>query len=82
MRLDIRLPIGLMFLTFGVILSGFGIFGEKAIYRASLGVNVNLIWGLVLIAFGAVMLLLGWRAGKRVSPNAREALEKQARASH
>jgi len=31
-------------------------------YEKSLGINVNLWWGLVLLAFGLVMLWLAFRA--------------------
>lgn len=65
MNLDIRLPIGAMFATMGAILTVYGAVADPAIYRRSLGVNVNLDWGLVLLAFGAVMLLLAWNAGRR-----------------
>lgn len=65
MNLDLRLPMGLMFLTFGLLLTGYGLLSDKAIYERSLGVNVNLQWGLVLVAFGAVMLFLALRAGKK-----------------
>jgi hypothetical protein len=61
MGLDIRLPIGLMFAVLGILLSGYGILGDRAIYAKSLGINVNLGWGLVLLAFGIVMLLLARR---------------------
>ena len=61
MRLDIRLPIGLMFSVFGLLLSGYGLLGDRAIYAKSLGMNVNLDWGLVLLVFGGVMLVLGRR---------------------
>jgi len=56
MNLDLRLPIGLMFTAFGVMLTGYGIVSDDAIYARSLGVNVNLWWGLVLVGFGLVML--------------------------
>ena len=56
MNLDLRLPIGLMFSAFGVLLTGFGLVSDKAIYARSLGVNVNLWWGLVLLGFGLIML--------------------------
>ncbi len=56
MNLDLRLPIGMMFTIFGVILTGYGLLSDRAIYARSLGVNVNLWWGLVLLAFGLVML--------------------------
>jgi uncharacterized membrane protein (DUF441 family) len=61
MQLDLRLPIGLMFTTVGVLLTLFGLVSDKAIYARSLGVNVNLWWGLVLLAFGLVMLWLARR---------------------
>ena len=56
MNLDLRVPIGLMFSAFGVMLAGFGLVSDDAIYARSLGINVNLWWGLVLLAFGLVML--------------------------
>ena len=64
MKLDLRLPIGLMFSIFGAMLVVFGLVADPAIYARSLGVNVNLWWGLVLLAFGLVMLALAARAGK------------------
>ena len=65
MGLDIRLPIGLMFAILGVLLAGFGLVSDKAIYERSLGINVNLIWGTILIAFSVVLLWLGSRKGHR-----------------
>ena len=62
MGLDIRIPLGMMFTILGVLLVGFGFFSDPAIYQRSLGIDVNLWWGLVLLAFGALMLWLGWRA--------------------
>jgi hypothetical protein len=65
MGLDIRTPIGAMFSILGAILVVYGsaTAGDVEIYRHSLGLNVNLGWGLVLLAFGLVMLWLG-RSGK------------------
>ena len=63
MRVDIRLPIGLMFAVVGALLVVFGLVSRgSAIYGRSLGINVNLWWGLVLLAFAAVMLFMAWRA--------------------
>jgi len=67
MKLDLRLPIGLMFGVFGVILTVYGFVSETAIYDRSLGINVNLWWGLVLLAFGIVMLALSYR-GRAAKP--------------
>ena len=61
MGLDIRLPIGLMFTILGLLLAGYGLFGDKAVYQRSLGININLWWGLVMLIFGIVMLLFGKR---------------------
>ena len=63
MKLDLRLPIGLMFSLFGVILVLYGLVSDKTIYERSLGINVNLWWGLVLLAFGLVMLGFSVRRG-------------------
>jgi putative Mn2+ efflux pump MntP len=62
MNFDVRMPIGLMFTAFGVILTGFGLVSGQEIYRRSLGVNVNLWWGVVLLGFGLTMLWLALRA--------------------
>lgn len=59
MGLDIRLPIGLMFALLGGLLSIYGITSDKAVYARSLGHNVNLGWGVVLLIFGLGMLWLG-----------------------
>jgi len=62
MNLDIRLPIGLLFASLGALLAVFGLvtgFTDNALYDRSLGINVNLWWGLVLVIFGALMIWLG-----------------------
>jgi hypothetical protein len=62
MKLDVRLPIGLMFTIIGAILTVYGLVSGDTIYGRSLGINVNLWWGLVLLAFGLVMLAFAIRA--------------------
>jgi hypothetical protein len=57
--LDIRLPIGFLFLLLGALLTGYGLVSDPSVYARSLGINVNLDWGGVLLAFGAAMLYLG-----------------------
>lgn len=62
MQLDVRLPIGLLFSLFGVLLTGFGLVSDKKIYaQHSLGININLGWGVVLLVFGLFMLALALR---------------------
>ncbi|HVM59910.1 MAG TPA: hypothetical protein VMV72_03505 [Verrucomicrobiae bacterium] len=67
MKLDIRMPMGVMFVLVGVILTVFGLAtsSDAALYQKSLGLNINLIWGLVLAAIGAVMVILARRAMQR-----------------
>ena len=69
MRLDIRLPIGLMFGVIGALLVIYGVaFSDKAIYERSLGININLWWGAILLAFGVLMFWLGRRGTSSVQP--------------
>ncbi len=58
MRLDVRLPAGLLLTIVGVLLTGYGVVSDRAIYARSLGININLIWGLVLVGAGAALLAL------------------------
>ena len=79
MKLDVRLPIGVMFTIIGVALAGFGLASDRAIYARSLGINVNLWWGLVLLAFGLSMLALTTRAERiRRTTDQREAAHDTA----
>jgi len=66
MKMDIRLPIGLMFLLLGLLLSGYGLAttGRLDIYQRSLQININLWWGLVLLVFGLIFSILGLRHGR------------------
>lgn len=65
MQLDLRIPMGLMFTIVGAILLVYGfVTNGSAIYAKSLGLNINIVWGIVLLAFGLTMFLLG-RARER-----------------
>jgi len=59
MGLDIKFPIGLMFSIFGVILSIYGIFtnGNVEQYKISLGININIWSGALMLIFGLAMLI-------------------------
>ena len=71
MGLDIRWPIGLMFTLIGALLSIYGLVtgSNTALYQSSLGININLIWGAVLLVFGAGMLLGAMAGGKKPPGN-------------
>ena len=62
MGLDIRIPLGLIFLITGGIISLYGFFTRhSAIYDKSMGVNINLGWGAIMFVFGLTMFLIGRR---------------------
>jgi hypothetical protein len=57
MPFDIRMPIGLLFLAIGVMVAAAGLTGDPATFSAhAAGLNIDLVWGSVMAAFGAVML--------------------------
>jgi len=60
MKLDIKIPIGLLFTIFGLILSIYGLFtaSDAETYAKSLGVNINLYTGLFMLVFGLFMLIM------------------------
>jgi hypothetical protein len=62
MDLDIRIPIGLMFLLLGPILLVVGLVDHAAISQYT---------GAAMIAFGAPMAIFGWRGHKRMAAEAK-----------
>jgi hypothetical protein len=69
MNFDLRLPIGIMFSVFGAMLTIFGLSTRGSeIYSHSLGVNINLRWGAVLLVFGVFMLFLARKGIKKSGP--------------
>ena len=63
--LDIRVPVAVMFGAMGALLVGYGVLGDQSIYGRSLGININLVWGSVLLAFAVCLLILSARARSR-----------------
>ena len=57
MGLDVRLPLGFMFVTLGLLLAGYG-----ALSADAPGAAMNVGWGLVLLVVGSLMLWLARRA--------------------
>jgi len=64
---DIRIPIGLMFSIIGVLISGFGLFtmSNTEMYHKSLGINVNIVMGILMLIFGLVFLFYAFRKKKK-----------------
>ena len=69
MNLDLRVPMGLMFTLVGLILAAFGIAtrSDAELYIRSMGINVNLWWGIVLLIFGLIMFQLGRTSQARLA---------------
>ena len=73
MGLDIRIPLGLMFLVTGGLMAVYGLFTRgSAIYEKSLGMNINLLWGGLMLAFGLVMYMLGRRLRRMAASRVEE----------
>ncbi len=67
MGLDIRWPIGIMFTLIGAMLTVSGLLAKPENYHKALDVNINLVWGLVLLVFGAFMLIMAMRGSRAAS---------------
>ncbi len=67
MGLDIRWPIGLMFSLIGamLVIFGFATGSNAEMYKHSLGINVNVCWGALLLAFGVFMVVMAWRGSRK-----------------
>jgi hypothetical protein len=63
MGLDIRLPIGGMFIIIGLLLAVYGLVtaNDAQLYTRSLFVNINLWWGMAMLIFGLLMFFFGRR---------------------
>ena len=67
MDVDIRIPIGLLFVILGAILVIFGLatMYNTELYARSLGTNINLYTGLLMLVFGGGMLFFSLRERKK-----------------
>ncbi len=55
--LDLKLPIGWLLSAYGVLLTVYGLLTKKEMYAISLGLNLNLAWGLLMLVIGGGFLL-------------------------
>ena len=65
MNLDVRVPAGLMFLVMGLLLAGYGAVADPTTMSKSLGMNIDLIWGSVLVVMSLCLLTLAFRSRGR-----------------
>ncbi|MBL8178926.1 MAG: hypothetical protein JNK48_29905 [Bryobacterales bacterium] len=64
MGLDLRFPIGLLLAIVGLVLAIYGSLTDPSIYQRSLGLNINLYWGVVLLLTGAILLAAARRSAR------------------
>jgi hypothetical protein len=71
MGIDIKLPIGIMFSVFGILLTIYGLFtiSDVAMYQKSFGININLYSGLFMLLFGSAMLVASKMSRKQADKN-------------
>jgi hypothetical protein len=62
---DLRIPLGWLFAVLGLLLVIAGLRATPATDPRSLGININLIWGAVMIAFALICLWLARREARR-----------------
>jgi hypothetical protein len=55
--LDLKLPIGWLLSAYGVLLGVYGLVTKREMYEKSLGLNLNLAWGALMLAIGGLFLL-------------------------
>ncbi|MGD1009210.1 MAG: hypothetical protein ABR951_03560 [Candidatus Aminicenantales bacterium] len=55
--LDLKLPIGWLLSAYGLLLGIYGLVTKKEMYGKSLGFNLNLVWGILMLVIGAAFLL-------------------------
>ncbi len=60
---DLKIPLGSLLCTYGVVLVLYGLFGDPSLSEKSLGININLQWGILVFAVGG--LFLGFHFWKR-----------------
>jgi len=65
--LDIKIPIGLMFSIFGILLTIYGLFtmSDIEMYKKSFEINVNLWSGIGMLCFGGLMIFLSRKKIKK-----------------
>ncbi len=77
MNLDLRIPLGLMFSIIGALLTIYGLVTRgSSIYDRSAGMNINLVWGAVMLVFGLTMFLLGRYSDRQRTSHPHEPAER------
>ncbi len=63
--LDLKIPLGGLLSFYGAALVLYGLLSGKEVTARSMGINVNLIWGAIILAVGLALLLTVLRGRRR-----------------
>jgi hypothetical protein len=64
---DLKLPLGGLLAGYGLLLILYGLFSGSELYEKSLGININLIWGVLMLIVGGLFLGTFWLKRSRTS---------------
>ncbi len=61
---DLKIPLGGLLEFYGILLLLYGIIGPASVYKKSFNLNVNIIWGILMIVIGSAFLLSSYMGRK------------------
>ncbi len=62
---DLKIPLGSLLGFYGLVLLAYGIFGPKDIYDKSAHLDINVIWGVLMIVISAAFLTFAYVGRKK-----------------
>lgn len=54
--IDLKLPLGCLLMFYGIVLGIYGMITDSAFYQKSLGVDINLDWGALMLLVGLILI--------------------------
>lgn len=54
--LNLKIPLGCLLIFYGIVLDFYGLITDKAFYQKSFGIDINLIWGSVMLVLGLALI--------------------------
>ncbi|PIU44914.1 MAG: hypothetical protein COS95_06475 [Ignavibacteriales bacterium CG07_land_8_20_14_0_80_59_12] len=62
--LDLKVPLGGLITLYGLVLAVYGLLTGPHTYVKSLGLNINLLWGILMLVLGGAFLLFHFVRGR------------------
>lgn len=56
--LNLKIPLGGLLIFYGIVLDFYGLITDKTFYQKSLGIDINLIWGSVMLLLGLILIAI------------------------